>query len=211
MASPTQASLGSSEIAERIARVAARLFASDGYDATSVRNIVEAAEVTKPTLYYHFESKEALAQKLLTVALERLATGLRRVLAGPGTATDKLTAVIEEHFRLCRDDADLARFAYAMFFGPRSSHLSSVLAELGQGLAELVNQTVASLAEEGLIARERVEECTAAARGLITIYTMDYLYRDLDLDAGLARRLVFDLLNGFAQHSAHPLGEPRRN
>ena len=52
-----------SAIADRIARVAARLFAADGYDATSVRNIVEAAAVTKPTLYYYFSSKEALAKR----------------------------------------------------------------------------------------------------------------------------------------------------
>jgi AcrR family transcriptional regulator len=42
-----------SETARHIARVAARLFAARGYDATPVRAIVEAAGVTKPTLYYH--------------------------------------------------------------------------------------------------------------------------------------------------------------
>jgi AcrR family transcriptional regulator len=41
------------EMARHIARVAARLFAARGYDATPVRAIVEAAGVTKPTLYYH--------------------------------------------------------------------------------------------------------------------------------------------------------------
>jgi AcrR family transcriptional regulator len=208
---PLLTNLGSSEIAERIARVAARLFAADGYDATSVRNIVEAAEVTKPTLYYYFESKEALAQTLLTAAIEKLASGLREILAGPGSATDKLVAVMDEHFRLCRDDADLARFAYAMFFGPRSSHLSAVLAECGQGLAELVAQAVDGLAEERIVARERTEECTAAVRGLVTIYTMDYLYRDLALDSGLARRLVTELLDGFANRAARTLSEPPRN
>jgi AcrR family transcriptional regulator len=203
--------LSSSEIAERIARVAARLFAADGYDATSVRNIVEAAEVTKPTLYYYFESKEALAQTLLTAAIENLAGGLRDILAGPAAATDKLVSVIDEHFRLCRDDPDLARFAYAMFFGPRSSHLSAVLAECGEGLAALVRQAVDGLAEERIVAPERTDECTAAVRGLITVYTMDYLYRDLAFDADLARRLVVDLLDGFANRSARALAEPPRN
>ena len=40
-----------------------------GFDATSVREIVEAAGVAKPTLYYYFGSKEGLAQALLTVPL----------------------------------------------------------------------------------------------------------------------------------------------
>ena len=41
-----------------------------GYDATPVRAIVEAAGVTKPTLYYHFGSKEGLAQALDPVPLD---------------------------------------------------------------------------------------------------------------------------------------------
>ena len=43
-----------SPVARHIARAAARLFAERGYDATSVREIVEAAGVAKPTLYYYF-------------------------------------------------------------------------------------------------------------------------------------------------------------
>ncbi|HEY1603352.1 MAG TPA: TetR/AcrR family transcriptional regulator [Pirellulales bacterium] len=211
MATPLSPNIGSSEIAERIARAAARLFAAEGYDATSVRNIVAAADVTKPTLYYHFESKEALAQTLLTTAIEKLTVGMQEILAGPLPATDKLVAVIGQHFRLCQDDPDLARFAYAMFFGPRSSHLSTVLAELGQVLAGLVAQTVQCLADERIVSRERTDECTAAVRGLITIYTMDYLYRDLSLDSGLSRRLVFDLLDGFTNRATRTLPEPPRN
>ncbi len=42
-----------------------RLFASRGYAATSIREIVEAAGVTKPVLYYHFQSKEGLYRAIL--------------------------------------------------------------------------------------------------------------------------------------------------
>ncbi len=211
MSLPVSHGVASSEIAERIARSAARLFASEGYDATSVRNIVEAAAVTKPTMYYYFDSKEALAQRLLTDALDKLAAGLRAIIVGPGTATEKLIALFDEHFRLCRDDPDRARFAYAVFFGPRNSHLSAMLADLGQELTELVSSVVGALAAERIIAAQRTEECTASVRGLVAIYTMDYLYRDLNLDAGLARRLVMDLLDGFSDQATRRLSEPQRN
>src|SRR3954454_15200663 len=68
----------SSEVARHVARTAAGLFARQGYDATSVREIVAAAGVTKPTLYYHFGSKEGLAQALL----HRPLTGLVEALGG---------------------------------------------------------------------------------------------------------------------------------
>ncbi len=67
-----------STVARHIARTAARLFAERGYDATSVREIVEAAGVAKPTMYYYFRSKEGLAQALLTVPSDQ---------PGRGTAT----------------------------------------------------------------------------------------------------------------------------
>jgi AcrR family transcriptional regulator len=50
---------------ERIPVVALRLFAEKGYDATSMREIAEQLGITKPALYYHFDSKEAILRELL--------------------------------------------------------------------------------------------------------------------------------------------------
>jgi len=44
---------------------AARLFVERGYDAVSVREIVKAAGVTKPALYYYFGSKEGVALAIM--------------------------------------------------------------------------------------------------------------------------------------------------
>src|SRR3954452_12701243 len=83
--------------ARDIARVAARLFATQGYEATSVRMIVEAAGVTKPTLYYHFGSKEGLAQALLTLPMSQLAQRMRSILEEPGDPIDALVQIVEAH------------------------------------------------------------------------------------------------------------------
>lgn len=50
--------------AEHIAERAAELFACKGFAATSIREIADAAGVTKPTLYYHFGSKEGLVRHI---------------------------------------------------------------------------------------------------------------------------------------------------
>jgi AcrR family transcriptional regulator len=199
------------EIPARIARAAAHLFATEGYDATSVRHIVEAASVTKPTLYYYFESKEGLARALLTTPIRRLTTSLDSFVDGPAPATEKLAAVIDEHLKLCRDDPDMARFAYALFFGPRSSKLAVELSDLGLLLVESVHKVIRCLAAERVIDADRIEECTAAVRGLICIYTMDFLYRDLVLPAELSKRLVVDLLQGFGQRRAAAGAKVERN
>src|SRR5690348_9592515 len=96
-------------VARDIARVAARLFATQGYEATPVRTIVEAAGVTKPTLYYHFGSKEGLAQALLTMPMAVLADGMRSILDARLDPVEALVRIVEAHFAFCREDPDRAR------------------------------------------------------------------------------------------------------
>jgi len=55
---------------ERILDVATDLFIEIGYDKTSLREIAERVGVTKPALYYHFESKEAIFRTLLEPILD---------------------------------------------------------------------------------------------------------------------------------------------
>ena len=51
---------GESSVRKRLMDAAFHLFTNRGYAATSVREIVEMAGVTKPSLYYHFESKDGI-------------------------------------------------------------------------------------------------------------------------------------------------------
>jgi AcrR family transcriptional regulator len=46
----------------RIQQVALELFAEQGYERTSLREVAERLGVTKAALYYHFKSKEAIVQ-----------------------------------------------------------------------------------------------------------------------------------------------------
>lgn len=188
-----------SETALEILRVAARLFSAKGYDATPVREVVEAAGVTKPTLYYHFGSKEGLAQALLTRPMQRLLDEIRSGLDRPGDPVEHLVEQIECHFAFCREEPDRARFVYGLFFGPNAPGLSAEVAVYGGRLNELLNEAVRGLVRAGIVPADRSRRCASAVQGLITFYTTDYLYQGANLEAGLARRLVEDLLLGFAE------------
>ncbi|MER7133914.1 TetR/AcrR family transcriptional regulator [Streptosporangium saharense] len=43
---------------QRIQQVALELFAERGYEKTSLREVAERLEITRPALYYHFKAKE---------------------------------------------------------------------------------------------------------------------------------------------------------
>jgi AcrR family transcriptional regulator len=58
-----------SETRNRIFKIAAELFSRDGFYKVSVREICEAAGVTKPVLYYYFKDKDALLDALVAETL----------------------------------------------------------------------------------------------------------------------------------------------
>ncbi len=185
--------------ARHLAKVAARLFASRGYDATSVREIVEEAGVTKPTLYYHFGSKEGLAQALLTVPLTRLVESMRAALEGTPEAVEAVCTMMETCFAFSREDPDRSRFFFALFFGPMGQSLAAELSRFGEQIDGLWRQAARRLAEARVIATERVDACTSCLRGVFMIHMLDFLYRGKDLEPDLARRLVGDVLRGFGE------------
>ncbi|MBO2445885.1 TetR/AcrR family transcriptional regulator [Actinomadura barringtoniae] len=65
-----------SDTREQIRRVALELFAEQGYEKTSLREIAERLDVTKAALYYHFKSKEAIVTSLF----EELEAGVDKIL-----------------------------------------------------------------------------------------------------------------------------------
>jgi len=191
-----------SQVARHIARVAARLFAERGYDATSVREIVEAAGVAKPTLYYYFRSKEGLASALLTVPLSNLVSTLRQIVTTVVEPVRCLEQVIDAQYAFCREDPDRGRFIYALMFGPLGTEVASELEPFRDSLVSWTEAAVRRLAEAAILSRERVDAFSIACRGLIVISTLDFLYRDRALGEDLARQQVQDLLRGFREPEA---------
>lgn len=55
---------GAKPVAQRLLATATKLFAEQGYDRTSVQEIVDAAGVTKGALYHYFGSKDDLLHEI---------------------------------------------------------------------------------------------------------------------------------------------------
>lgn len=106
---------------ERILLAAAALFADKGYAGTSVREIVEAAGVTKPTLYYYFKNKEDLYIHLMDLAVETFCWVLTQSVKRPGDVRDQLAGLLADLHALFRENLDLLRLVSSMFFGPKGA------------------------------------------------------------------------------------------
>jgi AcrR family transcriptional regulator len=72
----------------RILEVAAKLFAEQGYESTSVRDIAKELGIANPSIYYHFKSKADVLVQLLTEPLRvvEIAVAEAKELAGEAKA-----------------------------------------------------------------------------------------------------------------------------
>jgi AcrR family transcriptional regulator len=84
------------ETKRRIIDAAYELFYKGGFARAGVDNIAEAAGVTKRTLYYHFDSKDALVAAVLEVQNELMLTRIQRwaqrASGDPATVVENLFA-----------------------------------------------------------------------------------------------------------------------
>lgn len=60
------------EVREKTIREAIKLFSTQGYHKTSMRDIMNAAGCAQPTLYYYFENKQALFQEAVLGEFQRM-------------------------------------------------------------------------------------------------------------------------------------------
>ncbi len=106
----------------RILTKALALFSEKGYDATSVREICEAAGVTKPTLYHFYGSKEGVYRAIVEGALHRFREEMLGSLSGPGSLRDRLVRMARTYIESTAREPELARFIMALIHtAPRSA------------------------------------------------------------------------------------------
>lgn len=82
---------------DRVLTSAARLFAEDGFAATSVRAVAERARLTKAGLYYHIKEKEDLLYRICEQSISDILDGARAALARESDPAAQLAALIRNH------------------------------------------------------------------------------------------------------------------
>ncbi|MGH7737620.1 MAG: TetR/AcrR family transcriptional regulator [Candidatus Tyrphobacter sp.] len=150
--------------------VAFALFAKRGFDATPMDEIAKAAGITKPSIYHHVESKEALLRHGLERALEALFAVLDEPAAARGPARDRLEFIV-----------------------PR---VAEVTMRMLPEVSVLFRVRGNSRTERAALDRRRAFD--AAVAQLVRQAQADGTVRS-DIDAALLTRLVFGLSNSVAE------------
>ncbi|MCP2339375.1 TetR/AcrR family transcriptional regulator [Actinomadura rupiterrae] len=95
---------------EQIRKVALELFAEQGYEKTSLREIAERLGVTKAALYYHFKTKEDIVSSLFAEVGEKVDELLAWAASEPMTQARRVE-ILDRYAEIVRGPAgDLMRF-----------------------------------------------------------------------------------------------------
>lgn len=93
---------------ETILTVAAQLFSRRGFAATTMRDIADATGLLAGSLYHHFESKDAIADAILSRSLEGLLDRYRAAQRETTDPASQLAGLVRASFAAMADDPDAA-------------------------------------------------------------------------------------------------------
>jgi AcrR family transcriptional regulator len=126
---------------EQILEVSVQVFAHRGFHSTSMNDVADAAGVTKPVLYQHFDSKQDLYLALLDEAGNRLRTAISKAVAAATTGKQQTELGFKAYFRWVADDHD----AFLLLFGLRANRdeesttaIRRITAEAAQAIAPFI-------------------------------------------------------------------------
>lgn len=197
-------------VRERLLAAALELFNTRGYAATTVREIVEAAGVTKPVLYYHFQSKEGIYLHLMENGFEEFAGVVREAEARRGPAADRLRALFAATYRLLQNHLAEVRLMHAIYYGPPQGAPAFDYDTPHQQFEDAVRRIV----EEGIASGEfrggDPEAMTWAAIGALNVtIELQICQNDRPVPADLVSRALEAVLHGLLAPASAPT-EPEK-
>src|SRR5688572_25248719 len=82
---------------DAVLRVAAEAFCENGVRSTSLEDIAERLNVTKPTLYYYFRNKDEILAECVRIGLEMIDGAVAEATGEGRNARDRLEAALRRY------------------------------------------------------------------------------------------------------------------
>ncbi len=186
-------------VRERLLTAALELFNAKGYAATSVREIVAAAGVTKPVLYYYFGNKEGIYLEIMREPFLHFEQILEEYRNEAGSSADRCRRLCDHTLQIIIENLQVARLMYSIYFGPQQG---APFIDFN-AYHDKLHHVVRELVEEGIAAGEfrsgPAGDMAWIILGLITVAMEEQLCHKVPrIDRGDMGRVLNIILEGFA-------------
>lgn len=183
---------------EELLRGAIVLFSRNGFRETSMQELADQLNITRPLVYYYFESKEELLWRIIGHLTDNLLEQARPIAAGEAAPLSRLRLLIDAHVRTLLANLDAFRILFAERHNVTGRQ--DLRLKRGEGLYHaLISGVVAEAQEAGvvmpgnprLIAKLAMSSANSILRwylpgattppATITSTTVDFIVRGLSL------------------------------
>jgi AcrR family transcriptional regulator len=135
-----------------IFKTAIRLFAAQGFEATTTLQIARETGITEPAVFYHFKNKNTLFSAIVEVGTDFYVKQLDRLAHSGLESFEAIEALIRMHFWVVRQEPEIIRILLRNC-PARLADLDSACRECGQLIRSKLKRTVVGIIEKG-VARE---------------------------------------------------------
>jgi len=126
--------------------VSLEVFARQGFHATSMAEVAEAAGVTKPVLYQHFRSKRELYLELLADVGQRLLEEVQKATAAAGGPRQQVESGFAAYFRFVADNES----AFRLLFGGDGREADPEFADVVRRVEDAMADAIAVLIDANI-------------------------------------------------------------
>ena len=179
-----------------ILQTALSLFAARGYNAVGVQEIVDAAGITKPTLYHYFGSKLGLLETIFSENADRMIESVSIEANYEGDLTQTLEKTCRALFDFSNSNSTFYRILLALWFAPADSEAFKVASNYNQKLFELMENTFFQAVREHGNMKDRHSRYAVSFLGTINAYIGLYLNGQIKLDDQLVYQCVHQFMHG---------------
>jgi AcrR family transcriptional regulator len=150
-------SRGRGDTRTRIQQVALELFAEQGYEKTSLREIAGRLDVTKAALYYHFKSKEDIARSLVEDYFGQIGALITWARTQPRTAPTR-REIMRRYLAIVAEGSEAFRM-----LRQNQAAVNGLAAAKGRGelFRERMSALIEQLTEPGASADDRLRAAMA--------------------------------------------------
>ena len=191
------------DVRERLIEVGTELFARKGYAATTTREIVSAAGVTKPVLYYYFRSKEGIYLEIMEKSYRRFESVVDEAASVSGDLVGRLLHLCDRIFELVLEKIDVVRIMYAIYYGPPQGAPFFDFDGVHQKLYEVIRQMVVEGMKKKELRKANPEDMTWAVLGGFHVAMENELsHPERELGRNGLRRILTLIFRGISKPTA---------
>ncbi|MEU9481334.1 TetR/AcrR family transcriptional regulator [Streptomyces sp. NPDC048191] len=181
---------------QRIQDVALELFAEQGYEKTSLREIAERLDVTKAALYYHFKTKEEIIVSVFDDLTKPIQDLIEWGRSQPPTLATK-QELVRRYSEALSGAEPLFRFMQENQATVRELRIGDTFKDRMRGLRDILIDPRADLVDQ-----------VRSVSAMFTLHAGMFVMQDLEGDPEKKREAVLEVALGLVRQAhEHACGE----